>query len=189
MPGAHRLPERRRTAWRAAAALSMAAVVLAACSPPYDWRTVTDNVDGYAIDFPAKPSEDERQIEIAGQALHMHMRIAQAPAGVFAVGVVNLPSDDRDMQRAVVDYLRAGLARNVGAAGEARLVEVPLASGGQAPALELIASGAAGPKREHRTVHAWLIAHGARVYQVAIVGKAQPAPEQSEQFFGSFKLF
>lgn len=175
--------------WRLAAGAALTAAVLAGCSPTYDWRTITDNSDGYAIDLPAKPTEDDRAIEIAGQSLPMHMRAAHLKGAVFAVGTIVLPSDDPQLQRTVLDYLRTGLARNLGVPPNARAIGVPLAAGGQVPALEIALSGTAGDEHEHKMLHAWLVARGKHVYQAVIAADRAPPPEQSDQFFGSFKVF
>jgi hypothetical protein len=175
--------------WCLAAGLAVTAAVLIGCSPAYDWRTVTDNSDGYAIDLPAKPTADERPIDIAGQAMPMHMRAAHAAGAVFAVGTIELPSDDPQLQRTVLDYLRTGLARNLGAVASARPVQVPLAAGGQVPALEIAVSGTAGAQSEHKVIQAWLVARGKHVYQATIAADKAVPREQSDQFFESFKVY
>lgn len=179
----------RTTLCRTAIVFVLAALVLAGCSPAYDWRTVTDNENGYAIDLPAKPLIDERPIDIAGTKMRMHVRAANAATAVFAVGTVVMPSDDPQLQRTVLDYMRDGLARNVGAKPDARAIDVPLAGGGRVAALELDVSGPAGATGKHKTIHAWLVARGRHVYQATIVADEAPPQEQSDQFFQSFKLF
>lgn len=179
-----------RTTFRLAAIVFvLAALAMAGCSPAYDWRTVTDSENGYAIDLPAKPLADERPIDIAGTTMRMHVRSAHAAAAVFAVGTVAMPSDDPQVQRTVLDYMRDGLARNVGAKPDTRAVDMPLAGGGRVPALELDVSGPAGATGRHKMIHAWLVARGRHVYQVTIVAGEAPPKEQSDQFFQSFKLF
>jgi hypothetical protein len=162
---------------------------LAACSPTYDWRTIMNNGDGYTVDLPAKPSNDAREIDIGGTPMRMAMQIAEAGKAVFAVGTVMLPSDDPQTQRTALDFLRDGLARNVGAAPDAHAVQIPLAAGGQVPGLEMTLSGKAGEEKETRTVYARLVAHGKHAYQAAIIA-SQPLPqEQVDQFFQSFQLY
>jgi hypothetical protein len=189
---AHSAHGRTRAAAAALGTAACAACVgwlLAGCSPAYNWRTVNDNVAGYAIDLPAKPTLDERALDIAGTPMRMRVRAANAQEAVFAVGTIALPSDDPQLQRAVLDFLRAGLARNVGASADARATEIPLAAGGQVPGLEIDVSGNAGAGREHRTIHALLVARGKHVYQAAIIAGREPPREQVDQFFQSFKLF
>nr|WP_246270225.1 hypothetical protein [Paraburkholderia solisilvae] len=167
----------------------MCAASLAACSPTYDWRTIMNNDNGYTVDLPAKPSLDERQIDIDGKPMRMAMQIAEAGDTVFAVGTVMLPNDDPQTQREALDFLRNGLARNLGAAPDAHATPVPLAAGGDVEGLEVTFSGAAGPKKEPRIMHARLVAKGRHVYQAAVIGKQELPPEQLDQFFQSFKLY
>jgi hypothetical protein len=117
------------------------------------------------------------------------MRAAHVAGAVFAVGTIDLPSDDPQLQRTVLDYLRTGLARNLGTAALERPIEVPLAAGGQVPALEIAVSGNAGAQSEHKVIHAWLVARGKHVYQAAIAADEALPHEQSDQFFESFKVF
>ncbi|WP_239482908.1 hypothetical protein [Paraburkholderia sp. C35] len=162
---------------------------LAACSPTYDWRTIMNNDNGYTVDLPAKPSTDQREINIGGTPMNMSMQIAEAGDAVFAVGTVMLPSDDPQVQLSALDYLRSGLAHNLGSAPDAHATAIPLAVGGQVQGLEMTFSGPAGPKHETRIMHARLVAKGRHVYQAAVIASKEPPPEQVEQFFGSFKLY
>ncbi|WP_074300918.1 hypothetical protein [Paraburkholderia phenazinium] len=163
--------------------------LLAACSPTYDWRTVMNNDNGYTVDLPAKPGNDARQIDVGGTSMQMAMQTAEAGKAVFAVGTLMLPSDDPQTQRTALDFLRTGLARNVGAAPDARPVQIPLAAGGQVPGLEMTLSGKAGEQKETRTIYARLVAHGRHVYQAAIIASEPLPQEQVDQFFQSFQLY
>lgn len=145
--------------------MTLTAVALTACSPEYDWRTVTDTSQGYTIDMPAKPTQDERQIALAGTAMPMHVRAAHLAHSVFAVGVVDLPSDDPRLQREVLDTLRSALGRHLGAPGEARPARVPLAAGGDASAVDVAVTGVAGSAP--RTQGHSRMARGARAARVS----------------------
>jgi hypothetical protein len=164
-------------------------MALSACSPTFDWRTVMNNDNGYTVDFPAKPANDQRAVQINGASMQMAMQTAEAGNAVFAVGTVMLPDDSEATQRAALDFLRAGLARNVGAAPDAHAVQIPLAAGGKTPGLEMKVSGEAGAQHEMRTVYARLVAHGRHVYQAAIIASGPLAEEQVDQFFSSFQLY
>jgi len=183
---------RRVSRWLSAAVTPIGALVLtaafAACSPTYDWRLVTNNDSGYVIDLPAKPSADERDVVIGTMTVRMRMQTAEVDHAVFVVGTIALPDDQAATQQKALAFLRDGLARNVGAPAHARPVDVPLASGGATPGVEMRVSGAAGADRQRRTIHARLVAKGAHVYQVAIVAGHEPPPDQVDQFFDSFKL-
>jgi hypothetical protein len=167
----------------------VAALALAACSPTYDWRSISSNDSGYTVDLPAKPDKDERSIDVGGTPMRMRMQTAEVAHDVFVVGTLDLPDAQPATQQKALDFLQAGLARNVGAQPEAHTVAVPLATGGSVEGVEMRMTGKAGANGETRMIHARLVAKGARVYQVAIVGRAEPPVEQIDQFFGSFKLY
>jgi len=172
-----------------AVSVLLAGSLLVACSPTYDWRTIMNNDNGYTVDLPARPSVDEREIDIGGTQMKMSMQIAEAGDAVFAVGTVMLPSDDPRVQHTALEYLRSGLARNLGSAPNAKTAEIPLAAGGEVQGLEMTFSGKAGPKQETRTMHARLVAKGRHVYQAAVIASKEPPQEQVEQFFESFKIY
>jgi hypothetical protein len=166
-----------------------AGVALAACSPTYDWRTIMNNDNGYTVDFPAKPGNDQRQIDVGGTPMTMSMQTAEAGNAVFAVGTVMLPGDDSRTQTTALDFLRTGLARNVSASPDVHAVQIALAAGGQVTGFEMKLSGPAGAQQEPRTIYARLVVHGRRAYQVAIVA-AKPLPQdQVDEFFQSFQLY
>ena len=162
--------------------------LVSACSPAYNWRTVSDAAEGYAIDLPAKPSVDERQVAIAGQTLPMHVRAAETQHAVFAIAVVDLPRDDAALGQTVADDLLRALARNVSASPVERAIQVPLATGAAVPGVDVVATGAAGEAHQQRTIHAWIAVRGRHVYQAAIIAARVPPQDQSDQFFGSLKL-
>lgn len=162
---------------------------LAACSPTFDWRTIMNNDNGYTVDLPAKPDNDQRAVQIDGTPMQMAMQTAEAGDAVFAVGTVMLPNDSEATQRAALEFLRTGLARNVGATPDAHAVQIPLAAGGQVLGLEMKLTGEAGSQHETRTVYARLVARGRHVYQAAIIASKPLQQEQIDQFFSSFQLY
>lgn len=164
---------------------------LLACTPSYDWRTIQNNDDAYEVTFPAKPHSDARDINVAGKPMHMKMQMAEAGDAVFAVGTVDLPDADPVTQRAALDFLQQGLARNLNAAPAAHPVDIDVAAGGRLPGAEITVNGtsANGQKSETHQIRARFIAKGTHAYQVAIVSSKAPPPDQIDQFFSSFKLF
>nr|WP_321880043.1 hypothetical protein [Paraburkholderia bannensis] len=173
----------------ASALLVVSSSALIACSPTYDWRTISNNANGYSVDLPAKPGSDARSIDVNGTPMQMHMQTAEVGGAVFVIGTLDLPNAQPATQQKALAFLRDGLARNVGEAPDARTVAVPLVAGGSVPGFDMELTGKAGAKDETRTIHARLVAKGAHAYQLAIVGREQPAVEQVDQFFQSFKLY
>jgi hypothetical protein len=185
------LPLRTLAARAAAAALLVGTLAgtLIACSPTYDWRSISNTASGYSVDLPAKPGSDERRIDVDGTPMRMRVQTAEVAGAVFVVGTLDLPDAQPATQQKALAFLRAGLARNVGAMPEGHVVAVPVAAGGSIEGVDMELTGKAGAKAESRTIHARLVARGARAYQLAIVGQEQPPPEQVDQFFQSFKLY
>jgi hypothetical protein len=167
------------------------AAALLACTPAYDWRTIQNNDDAYEVTFPAKPRSDARDIDISGQPMHMKMQTAEAGDAVFAVGTVDLPNADPATQRAALDFLQQGLARNLNAAPAANPVQIEVAAGGRLPGAEIAVNGTSngGQSHETREIRARFVAKGRHAYQVAIVSTKAPPAEQIDQFFSSFKLY
>jgi hypothetical protein len=183
-----------RTLFKSAAStavLLFTAAALLACTPAYDWRTTQNNDDAYEVTFPAKPRSDARDIDVAGKPMHMKMQMAEAGDAVFAVGTVDLPDADPATQRAALDFLQQGLARNLNAAPAAHAVDIEVAAGGRLSGAEITVSGisANGQKSETHQIRARFIAKGTHAYQVAIVSTKAPPTDQIDQFFSSFKLF
>jgi hypothetical protein len=183
-----RRPAAVRAIGTAAGALMLAAA-FAACSPTFDWRVVTNTASGYLVDLPAKPDADERSLHIGGMTVPMRVQTAEAGGAVFVIGTIDLPDDHAATQQKALDFLRDGLAHNVGVPPDAHEVDVPLASGGTVQGVEMRVTGGAGAEHQTRTIHARLVARGPRVYQIAIVADHEPPSDQVDQFFGSFKLF
>ena len=181
--------QRARAVLRTVACTLALGGALTACSPTFDWRTIMNNDNGYTVDLPAKPDNDQRAVQIDGKPMQMAMQTAEAGDAVFAVGTVMLPSDDEATQRAALEFLRTGLARNVGAAPDVHAVQIPLAAGGKVLGLEMKLSGEAGSQHETRTVYARLVARGRHVYQAAIIASKPVQQEQVDQFFSSFQLY
>lgn len=189
-----------RTLFKSAAStttLLVTAAALLACTPAYDWRTIQNNDDAYEVTFPAKPRSDARDIDVAGKPMHMKMQMAEAGDAVFAVGTVDLPNADPATQRAALDFLQQGLARNLNTAPAAHPVDIEVAAGGRLPGAEITVSGtsyaseasANGQKSETRQIRARFIAKGTHAYQIAIVSTKAPPADQIDQFFPRSNFF
>ncbi len=164
---------------------------LGGCSPTYDWRTIQNNDNGYEVTFPAKPHSDARDIADGAQHLPMSMQTAEAGDAVFAIGTVDLPDATPATQRAALDFLQHGLARNLNAAPAVKPVSITVAMGGILPGEEIDIDGAAAnsEKQESRQIQARFVAKDRHVYEVVIVASKLPPSDQVDQFFSSFKLY
>lgn len=167
----------------------VACLMVIACTPRYDWREVHDKDGAYAVTYPAKPTQDARDVAFANGKLPMKMQAARVDAALFAVGVVTLPSDDASLRQQVLGELQRGLLANVNDA-KAAPTQVTVRQAGNAPALPgtaVAAEGLASDKTE-RYVAARFVGRGNHVYQVVVLATKAPGKEQVDQFFDSFTL-
>lgn len=192
-------PARSRPVFAAAmtAPLVAAALLLAACSPQYDWRTIQSSEGGYAAMYPGKPTAAARDVTLAGKRLPMTMQATRVDDTLFAVGVVTLPSADPALREQALVSMQAGLASNLGGGPEqtARVRQVTVQSAATPPVplagVELHVAGVSGQDGKARRLTARLIGSGNRLYQ-AVVVEAGPAAsddgqaEQVEQFLTGF---
>lgn len=151
----------------------MSSLLLAACSPKYNWRDYASPDAPYRAMFPAKPASFTREIELDGMRVPMTMTAAEIDGATFAVGSAEAP--DAARAQAAVEAMRLGLLRNIGAAGDKQAGP------------DVDATGSANGQTMRLVGH--FEAHGKRFYQVIVMGRPEAMPaEQVEQFMTSFKL-
>lgn len=160
------------------------ALLLAACSPAYDWREVRDKDGAFAVLLPAKPSSHARPIDLDGLQVTMHMTAAEVGDTLFAVGSVRL-ADPAQGPR-VIQAMRTALIRNL----DGTVVSEKSVQAGAAAGLQIDVRGKR--VRQGQTVPvrlvARLVAHGGRAWQVLALGTVQALDdEKAETFLGSFK--
>ena len=155
---------------------SLGAIVLAGCSPTYNWRDYTSSDGTFRVLFPAKPSTHTRSIDLGGIRVDMTMTAAEVEGNTFAVGTAVAP--DAAMAQATLPAMRQALLRNIGATQD-----VAEPAPGKPLEVDATGKGNGGPVR----LVGRFVAKGARVYQVIVVGKPdRMKPEQTEQFLASF---
>ncbi|CAM2140160.1 DUF1795 domain-containing protein [Pararobbsia alpina] len=171
-------------------AIALLIPIVAACSAKFDWRTITNDDGRFSVMYPSKPGLDERVIPIAGHALKMQMQSAKVGGALFAVGSVLLPSEDPALQRAVLEALETGLARNVGIDDKPSKVQIALTENGQFVDGEALSgSGKVAGRSEHRTVAAHFVIRGQRVIQAVVISDKEVPAEQVAQFLDSLRVY
>lgn len=94
------------------------ALLLAACSPSYNWREM-DVADGHVrAAFPAKVQTQARDISLGGHRLRFTLDMAEVDGSMFAVGHARLPeavAGDPAARLALRDALVQSLYANLGA--------------------------------------------------------------------------
>jgi hypothetical protein len=164
-----------------AALASALGLLLAGCSPKYNWRDYASPDAPYRVMFPAKPSTFTRTIDLDGMQVAMTMTAAEVDGATFAVGAAEAP--DAARAQAALEAMQVALVRNIGATVNSQKATADT----DRATRDVDASGT----RNGTTMH--LVGHfesrGKRFYQVIAMGKADALPaEQVEQFITSFKL-
>ena len=155
----------------------LAALVLAGCSPAYNWRDYNSPDAPYQAMFPDKPVTHKRSINLDGLTVDMTMTAAEIDGTVFAIGSAEAP--DAAQAQAAVAAMRTAMVNNIGATitrEEKKDAAINIDAKG-------MQNGA--PMR--------LVGHfesrGTRFYQVVVMGKEKNVPQDEvDMFMSSFKL-
>mgnify|MGYP000020590612 CR=1 FL=1 len=179
---------------RIARGLALAAVLLAACSPKFDWREIRSAEGGFAIHLPDKPQTVTRDIDFEGTRVAMTMTSTGVGPTMFAVGVARLPPQslaDATAIRRTVAFFRDGLVRNIdGAVTWQRPAPLASAGGIALRAAEAVAArGTIGADRRAAQLAARFYVADDRFYQVVALGaEGELTDDVLEAFFTSFRL-
>ena len=105
--------------WAAAAAL-----LLAGCSPDYNWREVSVADGVIRAIFPDRPVSDERAFNVAGQEITFTLTTARVGDALFAVGHAIFPAalrEDESARQQIGRVAIESLYQNLGAPVPAEL--------------------------------------------------------------------
>lgn len=156
-------------------------LVLAGCSPKYNWRDYASQDAPYRVMFPAKPSTFTRTIDLDGMQVAMTMTAAEVDGATFAVGAAEAP--DAARAQAALEAMQVALVRNIGAT----VTSQKAAAETDRATRDVDAGGTRNGVPMRLVGH--FEARGKRFYQVIAMGRADALPaEQVEQFITSFKL-
>lgn len=155
----------------------LAAVVLAGCSPTYNWRDYNSPDAPYQAMFPDKPVTHTRSVNLDGMTVNMTMAAANIDGTVFAIGSGEAP-DAAQAQKAVTS-MKTALVKNIGATITREETNNS--------ALKIDAKGVQNGTPMRLVGH--FESRGTRFYQVIVMGKAKDVPQdQVDMFMSSFKL-
>jgi hypothetical protein len=166
---------------RFAALVAALSLLLAGCSPKYNWRDYASPDAPYRVMFPAKPSTFTRTIDLDGMQVAMTMTAAEVDGATFAVGAAEAP--DAARAQAALEAMQVALVRNIGAT----VTRQKATADTDRATRDVDANGTRDGENMHLVGH--FEARGKRFYQVIAIGKSDALPaEQVEQFITSFKL-
>ena len=169
---------------RSATAVGLAGLmVLAGCSPTFDWREARP-ADGLTLLFPCRPGEATRVVQIAGARETMSLWSCNAGELTFAVSRVDASEPAR--VGPLMAALREALVANVSASAP-QVVAAAVPGATEHPlAQRLVLRGqrADGTPLE---VQGQFFSHGLRVFQATVVG-SRLDPQVLDLFFSSLKF-
>lgn len=161
----------------------LAATLVAACSPQFNWRDYSSKDAPFRVMFPDKPATYTRSIDLDGMTVSMTMTAAQVDGVTFAVGSAEAP--DAAKAQAALAAMKTALVRNIGATVSSEKTRA--ANGTRGDGIDIEANGSQNGTPMHLVGH--FEARNKRFYQVIVMGRTKALPpEQVEMFMTSFKL-
>jgi hypothetical protein len=175
--------------FKATLASLLAAGLLAACSPQYNWRDYSSQDAPFRVMFPDKPATHTRAIDLDGMTVSMTMTAVQVDGTMYAVGSAEAP--DAAKAQAALGAMKTALVRNIGATVTRESASATSTASGanaaQRAAIDIEANGSQNGQPMKLIGH--FESRNKRFYQVIVMGRDQAVlPEQTEQFMSSFKL-
>lgn len=154
----------------------LAALVLAGCSPAYNWRDYNSPDAPYQAMFPDKPATHKRSITLDGLVVDMTMTAASIDGTVFAIGSAEAP--DAAKAQAAVAAMRTAMVKNISA--------TVTREEKKDSAINIDAKGVQNGAPMRLVGH--FESRGTRFYQVIVMGKENKVPQDEvDMFMSSFK--
>jgi hypothetical protein len=169
--------------WRSLAAACGAGLLLAACTPHYDWREVHGSNAPFTVLLPAKPATLARPVNLNGVQVSMTMTATEVGEVAFAVGSAELA--DAAAASAALEAMKTAMVNNIG--GTIRQEKTSASSGGRT--IDLEAGGAPSARNGTPLLVARFVMREQRVYQAIVLGPEKSIPREAiDTFFTSFKV-
>lgn len=175
--------------YRTVLSAALGSLLLAACSPQFNWRDYSSEHAPYRVMFPDKPSTHTRRIDLDGLKVDMTMTAAEVNGATFAVGTAEAP--DAARAEAALAAMKTALVKNIGATIKSEKVGKASAAAGSASAhsaaIDIEASGI--QKGEPMRLVGHFESRNKRFYQVIVMGKEKDLTRENvDMFMSSFKL-
>jgi hypothetical protein len=97
-----------------AVALIVVTILLMACSPKLDWRTVQSPQEGYTALFPGKPDKIERKVSYQAQELMQTLEAVKIDEDIYSISSIYLSKQQTDLLATLLEQLKGNLFRNAG---------------------------------------------------------------------------
>ena len=164
---------------RQAAALA-GCLLLGACSPVLNWRSV--RLAGVQAALPCKPDQAQRTVQLVGLDLTLSMAGCEADAGLYAISHLRLAQGVQ--AQAVIDAWRVQALQAMRAT--AVPLAVPWAATGERPALVVFQATGTDPRGKVVQARWTWVQRGQDIYHWALYAPAVRM-EMEEPFFGAMQ--
>ncbi|WP_251369638.1 MULTISPECIES: hypothetical protein [unclassified Polynucleobacter] len=94
-------------------------ILLAACSPKLDWRTVQSPQERYTALFPGKPDKLERRIPYQEQELNQTLEAVKIDNDIYSISAIQVPVNQAAATEKIITQLKNNLLERAKASGGA----------------------------------------------------------------------
>jgi hypothetical protein len=92
-------------------------LLICACSPKLNWRTIQSPEQKYTALFPGKPDKLDRLIAFEGQELHQTLEAVKIDDDVYSISTIELDSAQNNLVQKIVSQLQENLIERAKASG------------------------------------------------------------------------
>jgi hypothetical protein len=182
-------------------ALLAAMILLAACSPKLDWRTVQSPQERYTALFPGKPDKLERRIPYQEQELKQTLEAVKIDDDIYSISSVQVPPNQAAATEKIITQLKNNLLERAKASGGIVLEENAsyLASNRQRlPTTDYFITFKSNGKTQQQMKVRWITRQASNgdawIYQVSVLhanaktddAKTLLSKEEYSNFFNEF---
>lgn len=161
-------------------------ILLSACSPTFNWRTVHGTNAPYSVLLPAKPTVLSRLINLDGTQITMTMTAAEVEDTVFAVGNATIPKTTQ--AQAALNAMKIALLRNLNGTTKKEQANVMTHNAEISFSMDLEAVSTTATGAQPRILFAHLVNRDQEIYQVVVLGPEKTiSRENVDIFMTSFK--
>lgn len=171
--------------WAAWGVPVVAALALAGCAPPYDWRQVRPQGSQIELDFPCKPSTRTRLVQLAGQPVSLALYACTAAGQTWGLAFGEL-ADPLGVPAALDDLVRSAGA-NIDAGEVRRWQAVQVAGATPQAASRRVWFTGKLPDGSAVNMQVAVFTYGSRVFQASALGASLPQ-DAAQTFFDSIRV-
>ena len=102
--------------WKAVVLLA-AMILLIACSPKLDWRTVQSPQERYTALFPGKPDKLERRIPYQEQEFNQTLEAVKIDDDIYSISSIKVPANQAAATEKIITQLKSNLLERAKVSG------------------------------------------------------------------------